>query len=131
MKKIRRKPARKQQPFVLFTLDTLAMMQEALCLFENKLAQTPNDSRNAAFAEQVLPSLHKKLRSLVDEYDPTKKISFDYNEVVILSGSLQMYHRAVLELQAPSPQADKQTRECQALIIYFHRLMRLPHIKKN
>lgn len=135
MRKARKKPAsrltKKKKPCVLFTIETLSMVQKSLTLFEKGLKQAPESYLKATFARETLTSLKEKLRTLVDEYDPTRKIAFDYNEVAILYGSLQIYSIAELELAAPSPQMDRQLRQCQALITYFHTLLLLQHIKKS
>ena len=119
MTKKKRKP---KLPCLLFTPDTLALTRLALIPFEAYVQQRSDEQTNTVFAKEVIRSLKEKLATLAAQSDWAKPVSFDQNEVSILSASLQL-HMIELMVSPPSGAQAEGIRACQELLNYFNKLL--------
>ena len=89
-KKKRKRKLKLNLPCLLFTSQTLALTQQVLVPFEAYVQQRADDQVNNVFAKEVIRSLKEKLASLAAQEGWDRLVSFDQNEVGILSASFEL-----------------------------------------
>lgn len=97
----RNRPKRHEQKLqpasmIFFTLPTVRLLKDALCLFESVLMCEPEKLPNIPFAKQVVSALKIKLDDMLQREEWEKETPLDYNEVCILYAAVHMY---LIELQ--------------------------------
>jgi hypothetical protein len=91
-KKKRRCNAQPQTgPHIVFSLPTVRLLKDALCLFESILMVKPESLPNIPFAKQVVFELKTKLDEMLQREEWEKETPLDYNEIWILYASVHLY----------------------------------------
>jgi len=79
---------------ILFTLPTVRLLKDAVCVFEGTLSQNPDTLPNVPFvpfAREVTAGVKTKLDDMLQLEDWNRETPFDYNEVHILYTALRIY----------------------------------------
>jgi len=89
----RKRHARVPQPDskIMFSLPTVRLLKSAVGFFERFLNSKENTLPKSPFAKEVTAGLRTKLEDMLQKEEWEKETPFDYNEVHILSASVQMY----------------------------------------
>ncbi len=95
MSKRNRRKRHEQQPQpnskILFTLPTVRLLRDALCLFEHALFCEPEKQPNIPFAKRVVSELKTKLNDVLQREEWEKETPLDHNEVCVLYAAIHMY----------------------------------------
>jgi hypothetical protein len=119
-KKKRKRKLKLNLPCLLFTSQTLALTQQVLVPFEAYVQQRADDQVNNVFAKEVIRSLKEKLASLAAQEGWDRLVSFDQNEVGILSASFEL---RIIELMVDASPNVREIEQCTKLRQYFQALM--------
>ena len=100
LSKRNRRKRHEQQPQpdskIFFTLLTVRLLKDSLCLFERVLFCEPEKLPNIPFAKQVVSTLKTKLDDMLQREEWEKETPLDYNEICVLYAAVHMY---LIELQ--------------------------------
>jgi hypothetical protein len=105
-------------PCLLFTLDTLRLIQQAIILFETACAQAKESSSNVQFAKETVAQIQRKVAAMIQSEEWERETPFDGNEVLIIHASLQMLAVHLL-FSEPSPARELLLKQCMQVSNQF------------
>ncbi len=105
----KRRKQRKQTPCFVFTLETIAIAQKAMKLFEQSLGRIASQSAKVEFAAETMRQVNSKLEAMRTSADLMCLTTFDYNEKIVLAAAIRLY---IVELLA-TPFGSQRQRELQ------------------
>ena len=114
---VRKKRHPKQRggsPCFVFTQETLLLVQKALRLFEQSLAQLKGPPAQVAFAAETMQHLHEKVESMLASADQIALTAFDYNEKIVLVTAMRLYILEILALPL-NAKRQQELRQCQRI----------------
>jgi hypothetical protein len=81
-------------PTILFTLEMVQFIQEALTVVETLFAVSPRTYPNFEFGLQTITELQDRFRDMVEEERFGQPLPLDYNEIILLHTALLLFaHR--------------------------------------
>ena len=114
MRQSRRNGGPSKLPRLLFTLDDVTMLKNALIPLELLLTTKPKSLPNIQFALETVTQVQKKVAQMVEQQIWGYEVSFDANEIVILHTAVWLF-LAALEQLPGSPDKQEALRRCLAL----------------
>ncbi|HLG66161.1 MAG TPA: hypothetical protein VKY19_29860 [Ktedonosporobacter sp.] len=130
MGKKRRRAHQPAQPqpvsTILFTLPTVRLLKDAICIFETMLPQNPANLPNVPFARAVTAALKTKLDQMLQLEDWNRETPFDYNEVHILYAAIRIY---LIKLK--SSQKEELALTCTVLCRQFSLMVESANVQTN
>ena len=90
-KKRHHAPQPEPESKILFSLQTVRLLKDALGFFETFLRCEPDKTPNLPFAKEVVARLKVKLSDMLEREEWNEETPLDYNEIHLLHTSCAMY----------------------------------------
>lgn len=103
-----------KHPMLLFTLDQLVLIHEAVTLVEQMLLVNKRPLRVGKFALETVTQVQAKLNQMIIQGAWGVDIGFDFNEIIILQTAVWIFATGI-ECSDPSPESEKLKEQCKTL----------------
>jgi len=113
-RRIRGKVMKTTLPCLLFTLEQLAVLREALEPFEQIILTQKNPLPNSELALETVKQLQAKIQQIMTLAGRGKPVAFDANETLILQAAVCIF-AIYLETTEQSAEGDALKQQCQTL----------------
>jgi hypothetical protein len=109
---------RRRRPVFAFMVQTVDLTLKAVALFEQLLQRANHLDEKVVFAEEIMHSVKRKLELMKESVGPACLMTFDFNEKIIIRQSMLLYTIELLD-KPPSPQRDREMRQCRVIATSF------------
>lgn len=110
-----RKKQRRSLPCFTFTPEMVVLIQAAMKLFAQALAEVAGPLTKVALARETMQQINHKLETLSIAEESAYPIPFDYNEKVVIATAIQVYMLHLASVPASSQQA-KELQYCRYIL---------------